>query len=265
MKIVIGLAAVCALALPAGVVHAQLTGALFTEPEEREYLDYLREEFLRNSAEAGFNIEETAIPDIPDGQAAPSGPVEFTFGGIVTRRDGSHSIWLNQRLLEESELPDGMSLVTGEGSPSLRILYSGSTFVLRPGQTVDLTTGTVTATASRPAPTATSPAQSTANATAPAAAADGTPIDVVQAQAQAATQPGADAAAAETTAEATQVTTTAVPASVQAEAPTEDALANAVNELDGEAVGTLLEILENRRVQLSEAGAADEEPENEAP
>jgi hypothetical protein len=123
---------------------------LFTQPEEREYLDYLREELLRTQAEAGFDIEEAAIPEIPD--ATPieeAGPVEVSFGGIMTRRDGSRRIWLDGKLLEESALPSGVS-VGDSSSLTLRVTQGNTVFLLRPGQTVDLTTGTVMENFQRP-------------------------------------------------------------------------------------------------------------------
>ncbi|MEY4641596.1 MAG: hypothetical protein RLZZ227_1590 [Pseudomonadota bacterium] len=137
----------CAL-LPASTflateASAQLAGTLFTEPEEREYLDYLRAEFLRNNKEAGFDIEEV-IPVVPDDQAAvETGPQEFTFGGLMTRRDGERSVWLNGRLLAESKLPSGIRLMDADPSTSLRIAQDGRIFVLRPGQTVTLATGVI--------------------------------------------------------------------------------------------------------------------------
>lgn len=137
----------CAVLLAAAFLTsqacAQLTGTLFTQPEEREYLDYLREEFLRNNQEAGFDIEEV-IPVVPDEQApVETGPQEFTFGGLMTRRDGGRSVWLNGRLLAENELPAGISLMNADPSASLRIAQDGKTFMLRPGQTVTLATGVI--------------------------------------------------------------------------------------------------------------------------
>ena len=64
------LAFCCALALPATDARAQLEGTLFTKPEERAYLDYLRAELLRNNAEDEFNIEEADIPEVPDAVVA---------------------------------------------------------------------------------------------------------------------------------------------------------------------------------------------------
>lgn len=132
------------LLLLAGPAHAQLAGTLFTQPEERVYLDYLRQEFLLRS-DTGFDIQVVEIPEIPveAAVAEETGPGGVTFGGIMNRRDGSHSIWLNGRLLAEDELPNGMSLVTGDRSTSLRIVQEGSIFILRPGQTVNLATGTI--------------------------------------------------------------------------------------------------------------------------
>jgi hypothetical protein len=131
------------LTMSAGA-HAQLDGTLFTQPEERAYLDYLREEFLRNNAERGFDIEEATVPVIPTAEAAaPTGPTEFSFGGIMARRDGSRSLWLNGALLAESALPAGMSLVGADRGTSLRITHEGKVYVLRPGQTVDLAAGNI--------------------------------------------------------------------------------------------------------------------------
>lgn len=125
--------------------QAQINGALFTLPEERVYLDYLRQDFLLRTQDAGFNIEVVEIPEVPEGQAVEetSGPVEHSFGGIMTRRDGSRSVWLNGRLLTESELPESFSLVGDGQGLSLRIEHEGRIFLLRPGQTANLANGTI--------------------------------------------------------------------------------------------------------------------------
>lgn len=132
--------------MAAGTAQAQLEGTLFTEPEEREYLDYLRQEFLRTNPEGGFDIEDGDIPEIPQ-NAVPveedTRPVEYSFGGVMTRRDGSHGIWLDGVLLDETQLPEGFSVVTTGQMTSLRVVRDGQTYVLRPGQSVNLATGTV--------------------------------------------------------------------------------------------------------------------------
>lgn len=135
--------ATCITMVPIAVpARAQLEGTLFTEPEERVYLDYLREEFLRNSATRDFNIEDAEVPEIPDTQPETTRPVEYSFSGAMTGREGTR-IWLNGRLLARSELPEGFSIIESGASISLRIVQDGKTFVLRPGQTVDLTSGTI--------------------------------------------------------------------------------------------------------------------------
>ena len=132
---------VIALAVP---VHAQLQGTLFTEPEERDYLDYLRQEFLRSRAEQGFDIEEVEIPEIPvDAAPVDTGPLEYDFGGLMTHRDGSHSVWLNGALMDEAQLPEGFDLVRNSGATSLRFSHEGFTYFLKPGQRVNLASGTV--------------------------------------------------------------------------------------------------------------------------
>ncbi len=159
-----------AVAVNVAPARAQLEGTLFTKPEERVYLDYLREEFLRNSATRDFNIEDVEVPEIPDTQPEATGPVEYSFGGAMTGREGIR-IWLNGRLLARSELPTGFSIIESGASISLRIVQDGKTFVLRPGQTVDLTSGTVVEnfersnagpSAAAPANTSTQPALSDA-------------------------------------------------------------------------------------------------------
>lgn len=249
------LTACCFALLLAANARAQLEGTLFTEPEEREYLDFLREEFLRNNAAADFNIEEADIPDIPQAVAAAeeAGPIEYSFGGAMARRDGVR-IWLNGNLLAASELPDGFSLLESGNTMSLRIVHEGKTFLLLPGQTVDVTAGTVVENFQRPAPAAeaaavTAAAPSTAEA--PAATGELTPETAAPA-ANAAPPVSAGALAAEG----------AVP---ESEASV-DPIAAAVDGLDEEEVDSLFELLENRRLARTQTeGTVDEAPDNEAP
>lgn len=243
--------ACCALASWTQQLYAQLTGTLFTEPEEREYLDYLRQEFIRSSAAEGFDIEESQIPEIPDGQLpTESGPQEFTFGGIMTRRDGSRSIWLNGRVFAESELPAGVSLVMSANSTSLRIANSTATYVLRPGQTVDLTTGSILENYQRPQ--------------ADAAALSAPPADPVAAAQPADAEPDATQVAEEGLSVAADEVTPSAGVEEEGAVADTDAIAAAVSGLDDEAVETLFEVLENRRSQRPQAGdEPDDEPNNE--
>jgi len=140
---------------PAAPLYAQLEGTLFTSPEQRAYMDFLRQEFLANSRDTGFNIVVPEIPEVTVEGAeteGPAEPVEFTFGGIMTSRDGSRSVWLNNQLLQESELPDWVRIVAATTGLALQLDANGSRWLLKPGQTVDITSGTIVEEYQRPAP-----------------------------------------------------------------------------------------------------------------
>lgn len=227
-------------ALLAADAQAQLEGTLFTQPNEREYLDYLRQEFLRNNAERGFDIQEVAIPEVPDDVAStPTGPTEFSFGGIMTRRDGSRSVWLNGRNLAESELPQGISLVSEGRNVTLRITHEGNVYMLRPGKTVDLTAGSVFENFQRPSPTV---AVTTTSAAEPELA------------------PSSDQETSAPTAQSDETADDLTSTSSEV-----DPLAAAVSELDDEEVDALFEAIERRRLERLEAEEDDEAPEIDEP
>ncbi len=132
----------CLLNTLASVVCAQaeLEGTLFTSPEQRAYLDYLRQDFLARSRERGFDISTTEVPDIPtaDTAAEDSAPVVHRLGGIVTLRDGTQRIWLNGQALGEDELPEGFSLISHNGALLLSIIHEGRHYELKAGQSLEL-------------------------------------------------------------------------------------------------------------------------------
>lgn len=152
---------------------AQLTGTIFTSPEQREYLDYLRQEFLASSKERGFDIDEADIPDIPDavpGVEEAAGPEFYTLDGIVSLRDGTQRIWLNGKALREAELPSEARLARDNGMLVLRFSTATGSYLLRPGQTLELTAGSVIENYRRQV--ALEPAEQTANGVEPLQAAD---------------------------------------------------------------------------------------------
>ena len=132
------------LAIPAIPASAQEIGTLFTSPQERQYLDYLREENLRQSRANTFNIQEDIIPDIPIVQdevieeARPEVAL-YQFGGIMVRRNGSRMVWLNGSQIAENALPGNMALVVSGIETLLSIRANGNIFRLKPGQTADVT------------------------------------------------------------------------------------------------------------------------------
>ena len=128
------------------MVPAQEMGILFTEPEEREYLDFLRNEFVQDSQLATFDIDEDIIPDIPiaeEEQAAAEEIISYKFGGIMVRLNGSRMIWLNENQIAESDLPGNMTLVETLTSTLLNIRANGTSYQLKPGQTINLNQGII--------------------------------------------------------------------------------------------------------------------------
>lgn len=127
--------------LVAAPAVGQQFGTLFTTPEEREYLDYLREDFLASTAEAGFDIDEDAVPDIPEDEEVVEQAVEFHLDGIMTQSDGGRTVWLNGAPIFERDLPSNASIVMTDGVAGLRLLTAGGGYILKPGQTVNTSTG----------------------------------------------------------------------------------------------------------------------------
>lgn len=235
------LAFIALLAASAGT-FAQIDGTLFTQPEERAYLDYLRDEFLRNNAEQGFDIEEAAVPVVPGaGDAQPTGPTEFNFGGVMTRRDGSRSVWLNGAAFAESELPGGMNLVNSERGTALRITHDGKAYVLRPGQTVDLLAGSVMESYQRPQASVSESTSATENA------GEADTAEVVN-------DPVADGEDESPVEPATGI------------AATVDALTSAVGGLDDNQIAALLEALASLRPESAvEEDEADDAADDDEP
>lgn len=133
--------------------YAQLQGKMFTTPEQRAYLDALRRDFLADSRAQGFNIEDSEVPPLPDENSTrPPERVEYTLSGIMTRRDGSHVIWLNNRSYTESELPDGIALANTNNALALRFRTNTGDKLLLPGQTIEINSGVVQERYQRTAP-----------------------------------------------------------------------------------------------------------------
>lgn len=119
----------------------QQLGTLFTTAEEREYLDYLREDFLARTAEAGFDIDDDAVPEIPEDEETVEEVIEFHLDGIMTQSDGGRTVWLNGAPIFERDLPSNASIVTVDGVAGLQLLTPENGYILKPGQTVNTTTG----------------------------------------------------------------------------------------------------------------------------
>lgn len=120
-------------------IQAQELGTLFTTPGERMQLDELRRQYMREQA-GGFDIDQEIAPP-PQPEAAPPPQILFHLSGIMSRSDGTSTIWLNGETLTAETLPEGFSL-TNDGR-GLRISTRDNTHTLYPGQTIDLQSGSL--------------------------------------------------------------------------------------------------------------------------
>lgn len=140
---------------------AQFQGKIFTTPEERAYLDALRQDFLKKTQEQGFDIDEAGPPPLPETaeeQTENTTPIEYTLGGILTRSDGSRTVWLNNQPVAENNLPSNMRLVVDGPLVVLRVAVGTSTFQIKPGQTLNASTGEIQEAYQRaPSPAAATP------------------------------------------------------------------------------------------------------------
>lgn len=100
--------------IPASTVFAQnIEGKLFTTAYEREYLDYLRRESQAQRANSGFDIENIPPPIIVEAtdEIVQEAQVFYTLGGIVERSENTYSLWLNEQLLTEEQLPENFTVI----------------------------------------------------------------------------------------------------------------------------------------------------------
>ena len=137
-------------------MRAQTTmeGKLFFTGEQRQYLDYLRKEFLAKNKKAGFDIEDSQVPEIPtNAPGSPTGPVEYSLDALMARADGRVTIWLNHHSITEQQLPANMHLVHEGNTLALRVITNdGSSKLLRTGQIIDITSGMIQERSHKPAP-----------------------------------------------------------------------------------------------------------------
>lgn len=119
---------------------------LFTTPAEREYLDFLRQEFLLQNPQEDFNVNEE-VPPVPviadDEEGAQPAVSEYTLTGIFTQRNGARTIWLNGNTYDETALPDNMQLVTMNDMTLLRITTESGRYDLKAGQSLEVSSGEI--------------------------------------------------------------------------------------------------------------------------
>lgn len=120
---------------------SQNFGKLFTTPEERQYLDGLRKKFLERSELDGFNIRQDTLPLLEEDSDEDN--VEFSLGGVINRKNGGKSVWLNGKSIHEQDLPRNIRLVKKDNQYMLRINTETGVYHVKSGQTLTVETGKI--------------------------------------------------------------------------------------------------------------------------
>lgn len=130
--------------LLAGDVSAQSVQRLFSSPTLREQLDRIRQRGdLTANDEEILSVDGSIFEDIFREEAPPD--VIYTLAGAVKQRDGQYTVWINGQPIHQDELPDNMELLSPFDQGKLRISnpLTGEVFQLKPGQVLNLSTGTL--------------------------------------------------------------------------------------------------------------------------
>jgi hypothetical protein len=111
-------------------------GRLFFTPAQRSSLDVARSQRARATLSTERTEEQPAVPQ----------EQTITYGGAVRRSDGKSTVWINGRPVTEQEAAAGATVVGrvgADGSVSLQVPQSGRSVQLKPGQSLELLSGTI--------------------------------------------------------------------------------------------------------------------------
>lgn len=125
--------------LLAGTAGGQELGRLFLTPAERAHLERLR--ILDNQPRPVLRVEPERENEPPPPPSTPPEEIIFAHGGLMERNDGSILVWLNNQPFSRDELPGNVELLSPAAQGRLRISNpeTGQTFIVRPGQVLNLT------------------------------------------------------------------------------------------------------------------------------
>ncbi len=136
-SLVLAVCAVAAAAIPApaSAAQAERLGRLFFTPAQRASLDVARSQRARTTL-ANENAEQEAAP------AAQT----ITYGGLIRRNDGRTTVWLNNQPVHDNDRSGAGAVVSGvrpDGRIILQAPQGARSVELKPGQSVELLSGTI--------------------------------------------------------------------------------------------------------------------------
>lgn len=137
---------VCAMIAPQA--EAQRLGRLFTTPEQRSVLNEIRTQaqFAQPELEPEPEPQTSSVTVTEQESAGPS-IANLTINGVVRRRGGRTTVWVNGREVDRGDVTrEGVLVETANrrnGNVRLRLPSGTETIALRPGQKIDIATGTV--------------------------------------------------------------------------------------------------------------------------
>jgi len=120
---------------PAAAQAQERLGRLFFTPAQRVSLDVARSQRAR----AALSTEKTEDEATPVSQT-------ITYSGHIRRSDGKTTVWINNQAVHDRESAGAAAIVgrvRPDGSVTLQVPQSGRSVSLKPGQSVELLTGSV--------------------------------------------------------------------------------------------------------------------------
>jgi len=141
IKVFLGVAIVTVAATPMQL-SGQSVQRLFSTPALRAELDRLRIQVA-----SGIVIEQPITEDsffepvVNDDPEVEEAELVYILGGSMRKSDGSYTVWINDVAYDQSNLPSNMELLSPFSQGKLRISDSTSSFDVKPGQVLNLTTG----------------------------------------------------------------------------------------------------------------------------
>lgn len=127
------------------VLHVQPSEAqggvrLFLSPQVRLELERRRLGIVPPAPQPEISVVD-ALSELVNREPEPD--TIYALGGSVIKNDGSATVWLNGAAVDEANLPEGVSIQQPAAMGKLSVSANGQDYVIKPGQVLNATTGTV--------------------------------------------------------------------------------------------------------------------------